>query len=187
MRKVAIISAKRTPQGRFLGSLSKLNAVDLAVAAGKSAISDCNRTELPDEIDETIIGNVLSAGQGMNIARQIAIRLGLPKESPAFTVNMMCASGMKAIMLGCDAIRNGSANLVLCGGSESMSQAPYLLPRVRAGLKFGDSMMLEVNVKNEDAIALYSKMGYQKLNVRKNYYGYGKDAQIMKRALGDLS
>jgi acetyl-CoA C-acetyltransferase len=143
MRQVVIISAKRTPQGRFLGSLSKLSAVDLAVAAGKSALSDCNRPELINEIDETIIGNVLSAGQGMNIARQIAIGLGLPNHSSAFTVNMMCASGMKAIMSGCDAIRSGSANLVLCGGSESMSQAPYLLPRARTGLKFGDGILID--------------------------------------------
>ena len=148
MRRVFIISAKRTPQGRFLGSLSKLSAVDLAVAAGKSALSYCNRPELIHDIDETIIGNVLSAGQGMNIARQIAIGLGLPQQSPAFTVNMMCASGMKAIMLGCDAIRSGSANLVLCGGTESMSQAPYLLPRVRSGLKFGDAVMLDSILKD---------------------------------------
>jgi acetyl-CoA C-acetyltransferase len=143
MSRIAIIAARRTPQGRFLGSLSRLSAVDLAVAAGQAAILGLPDPELIDLLDVTIVGNVLGAGSGMNIARQIGVKLGLPISGTAFTVNMMCASGMKAIMLGCQAIETGAARLVLCGGTESMSTAPYLLPRARTGLKLGDATLVD--------------------------------------------
>lgn len=137
MPKIVIVAAHRTPQGKFLGALSKFSAVDLAVCAGKAALSRIG----PENIDLTIIGNVLGAGAGMNVGRQIALYLGIPQESPAFSVNMMCASGMKAILLGTEAIRSGEASVVLCGGTESMSNAPYVLPRARTGLKFGDATL----------------------------------------------
>lgn len=142
MKPVAIVAAKRTPQGKFLGGLAKYSATDLAVHAGRAVLQDPGHN-INEFIDEVIVGNVLSAGLGMNIARQVAIGLNLPISSNAFTVNMMCASGMKAIMLGCDAVRVGRARMVLCGGTESMSQAPYLLPRVRSGLKLGDSVCVD--------------------------------------------
>lgn len=137
--EVVIVAAKRTVQGRFLGKLSSLTAVDLAVAAGEATLAGIDR----GVIDQVILGNVLSAGQGMNIARQVALRLGLPQVTPAFTVNMMCASGMQAVTLAAQAIRAGEANVVLCGGTESMSNAPYLLQRARTGYKFGDGKLID--------------------------------------------
>ncbi len=143
MARIAIIAARRTPQGRFLGSLARLSAVDLGVAAGQAALADLPDPELAKSVDLTILGNVLSAGAGMNVARQVAVKLGLPIESTAFSVNMMCASGMKAIALGCQAIETGAARMVLCGGTESMSQAPHLLPRSRMGFKLGDAKLVD--------------------------------------------
>lgn len=139
MTRICIVAAKRTPQGKFLGSLAKLSAVDLAVAAGQSALEGIE----PAAIEQVIVGNVLSAGQGMNVARQVGVKLGLPIATPAFSVNMMCASGMQAVMLAAQAIRAGDADVVLCGGTESMSNAPYLLPRARAGYKLGDGVLVD--------------------------------------------
>lgn len=142
MKQIVIVAARRTPQGRFLGRLAKSTAVELATAVGQAILQDLGGDiKLVECIDQVIVGNVLSAGLGMNLARQVAIRLKLPISSEAFTVNMMCASGIKAIMLGCDAVRAGDARMVLCGGTESMSQAPHLLARVRAGLKLGDASL----------------------------------------------
>ncbi len=127
MSDVGIIGAKRTPFGRFLQALAKRSAVDLAVHAGEAALHG-----LPKEaVDQVILGNVLSAGQGMNAARQVALRVGLPRSTPAWTVNMMCGSGMQAVLLAVQAIQSGSAQVVLCGGTESMSQAPLLVERSR--------------------------------------------------------
>ncbi|WP_050027959.1 acetyl-CoA C-acyltransferase [Verrucomicrobium sp. BvORR034] len=134
-----IASAKRTPQGRFLGSLAKLSAVDLAVAAGRAALAGID----PERIDQVIVGNVLAAGQGMNIARQIGVKLGLPLRVPAFTVNMMCASGMQAVRLAVESIQAGNSRMILCGGTESMSNAPHLLPRSRTGYKLGDAVIVD--------------------------------------------
>jgi len=139
MKPVWIVAAKRTPQGRFLGGLAKYSAVDLGVAAGKAALTGID----PALIDSVIIGSVLGAGLGMNVARQIGIGVGAPVSSPAFTVNMMCASGMQAVLLATQAIRSGSARMVLCGGTESMSNAPYLLNRARAGYKLGDGVLID--------------------------------------------
>jgi acetyl-CoA C-acetyltransferase len=134
-----IASAKRTPQGRFLGSLVKHSAVDLAVAAGRAALAGLD----PERIDLVIVGNVLGAGLGMNVARQVGVKLGLPLRVPAFTVNMMCASGMQAVRLAAQAIMAGEARIILCGGAESMSNAPHLLPRSRTGYKLGDAVMVD--------------------------------------------
>lgn len=143
MPRIAVIAARRTPQGRFLGALANVSAVDLAVAAGRAVLGDLPDADLAKSVDLTILGNVLSAGSGMNVARQVAVRLGLSVEGTAFSVNMMCASGMKAVMLGCQAIESGAAGIVLCGGTESMSQAPYLVQRARMGLKLGDGALLD--------------------------------------------
>lgn len=139
MKRICIVAAKRTPQGRFLGSLAKLSALDLAIAAGKANLA----TIAPDQIDQVILGNVLAAGQGMNLARQAGVHLNIPLDRPAYTVNMMCASGMQAILLAAQTIQSGQANTVLCGGSESMSNAPYLLDRARKGYKFGDGVLID--------------------------------------------
>lgn len=139
MTRTVIVAAKRTPQGRFLGTLARCSPVDLAVAAGRAVLQDVG----PALVDQVIVGNVLSAGQGMNIARQVGVNLGLPIETPAFTVNMMCASGMQAAVLAEQAIRAGDAEVVLCGGAESMSNAPYLLERARSGYKLGDGKLVD--------------------------------------------
>src|SRR5882757_189996 len=139
MKTIWIVSAKRTPQGRLLGALAKRSAVELAVAAGKATLSGID----PALIDSVIVGNVLGAGLGMNVARQVGIGVGLPVSTPAFTVNMMCASGMQAVILAVQAIRSGAAGMVLCGGTESMSNAPYLLDRARSGYKFGNGVLVD--------------------------------------------
>ena len=139
MTEVVIVGAKRTPFGRFLGALVKFSAVDLACAAGEATLHGIDKTQ----IDMTVFGNVLSAGLGMNIARQVSVRLGLPVERHAFTVNMMCASGLQAVLLGAQAIRAGDARAILCGGTESMSQAPYLVPQARLGLKLGEGILVD--------------------------------------------
>lgn len=136
---VWIVGAKRTPQGKFLGGLADHSAVDLGVTAGLAALGNID----PARIDSVIVGNVLGAGLGMNVARQIGVRMGLPLATPAFTVNMMCLSGLQSVMLGVQQIRGGAARMILCGGTESMSRAPYLLNRVRTGLKFGNAEMID--------------------------------------------
>ncbi len=142
--RVCILSAKRTVQGRFLGALSEFSAVDLAVEAGRAALAGID----PEMIDRVVLGNMLAAGQGMNIARQVALHLGLPISVPAFTVNMMCASGMQAVALAAGAIMGGEAKAVLCGGAESMSNAPYLLERARSGYRFGDGKLIDVMLRD---------------------------------------
>ena len=139
MKPIWIVAARRTVQGRFLGALAGCSAVDLAVAAGRAALTGIE----PAWIDSVVVGNVLGAGSGMNIARQTALGLGLAVETPAFTVNMMCASGMQAVILAAQAIASGATRAVLCGGTESMSNAPYLLERVRGGYKFGDGVLVD--------------------------------------------
>ena len=139
MKPIWIVSAKRTPQGRFLGALAKRSAVDLGVVAAKAALAGLDAAC----IDSVIVGNVLGAGLGMNISRQIALCAGMPVSTPAFTVNMMCASGMQAVMLATQAIQSGAARMVLCGGTESMSNAPYLLDRARTGYKLGDGVLID--------------------------------------------
>ena len=129
MTRVFIVSARRTPFGRFRGSLSETSTVDLASIAAKAVIGHMHHSA----VDHVILGNVLSAGQGMNIARQVAINIGLPISTPAFTINMMCGSGMQAALLGAQAIRSGDAHAVLVGGVESMSQSPMLIARPPRG------------------------------------------------------
>ncbi len=141
---VCIVGAKRTPIGRFLGSLSKLSAVDLAVHAAEAAIGDLPKARF----DQVIVGNVLSAGLGMNVARQIGVKLGLPLSVPAFTVNMMCGSGLQSLVLAAQAIRAGDANVILCGGTESMTNAPHALPRSRTGIKLGDGKLVDTILKD---------------------------------------
>ncbi|MDQ2732164.1 MAG: acetyl-CoA C-acyltransferase [Armatimonadota bacterium] len=170
---VWIVAAKRTPQGRLLGALAKHSAVDLAVAAGQAVLSGVD----PTLIDWVILGNVLGAGSGMNVARQVGVRLGLPMSIPAFTVNMMCASGMQAVILAAQAIRNGDARMVLCGGTESMSNAPYLLERARSGYKLGDGVLLDSLLRDGLTDAFSGEhMGHTAERVAERY-GICREAQ----------
>ena|ERR1700677_4276 len=138
-KSIWIVAAKRTVQGRFLGALAKYSATELGIAAGKAAMKGLD----PAWVDMVIVGNVLGAGLGMNIARQIGIGVGAPIATPAYTVNMMCASGMHAVILAIQTIQVGAARMVLCGGTESMSNAPYLLERARTGYKLGNGVLID--------------------------------------------
>ncbi|KTD10707.1 acetyl-CoA acetyltransferase [Legionella gratiana] len=132
---IVIVAAKRTPMGAMLGNLSTLSAPELGAIAHQAALSQAGIN--PTEIDEVISGCVLQAGIGQAPARQAAIKAGIPNAAGATTVNKMCGSGMKAIMLAHDLIRAGTANIILASGMESMSNAPYLLSKARSGYRLG--------------------------------------------------
>jgi acetyl-CoA C-acetyltransferase len=130
-----ILSGCRTPIGSFGGAFKEVPAVELGSVAVREAL---RRAELrPEQVDEVILGCVLQAGQGMNPARQVSIRAEIPESVPAYTVNKVCGSGLKAVMLAAQAVRCGDAELVVAGGIENMSQAPYLLPGARWGQRLG--------------------------------------------------
>lgn len=136
-----ILSACRTPIGKYLGGLSRLTAIELGTIAAREALKRSNVP--PEAVDEALIGNVLPAGLGQAPARQVALAAGLPSTSSALTVNMVCGSGLRAVMLAEDAIRAGSASIILAGGIESMSNAPHLLRGGRAGWKLGDASLVD--------------------------------------------
>ena len=135
MNKVVIVAAKRTPIGIFGGGLASLTAPELGANALLEVIKSAN---IPmDLVDEVVMGNVLSAGVGQAPARQAALKAGLSERTPATTVNKVCSSGLKAVMMGFDQIRLGDAEVVAAGGMESMSNVPYYLPKQRFGSKYG--------------------------------------------------
>lgn len=141
MSEVFIVAARRTAIGRFQGALGAVTAVDLGTAAIRAVLADAGVE--PARIDHVLMGHVLAAGAGQNTARQASIRAGLPVEVPATTVNMVCGSGLEAVQLGAQAIRLGEAQLVVAGGMESMSLAPYVLPKARAGLRMGHATLVD--------------------------------------------
>jgi acetyl-CoA C-acetyltransferase len=142
---VFIVSAQRTPIGRFGGALASTPAVELGGVAIRAAVE---RAGLPDgtAIDDVLMGQVLQAGVGQAPARQAALRAGLPVTTSATTINRVCGSGLKAIMLAAAEIRAGDAELVVAGGMESMNQAPYLLPNARFGYRLGDGVLKDATV-----------------------------------------
>lgn len=133
---VFLVSAVRTPIGKFLGGLSSLSATQLGAVVVKEAIARAGVK--PEHVDEAILGCVVQAGLGQAPARQAALFGGLPDTIPAVTINKVCGSGLKAVMLAAQAIKAGDADIIVAGGMESMSRAPFLLPNVRAGYKYGD-------------------------------------------------
>ena len=139
MNEVVILSACRTPIGKFQGALATLTATDLGAIAVRAALEQAGVAA--EQVDEVILGNVLSAGVGQAPARQAALRAGLPPTVAALTVNKVCGSGLKAIMLAAQAIRAGDANVIVAGGFESMSRAPFLLDR--AGPVLGDRPLID--------------------------------------------
>ncbi len=146
MKKVVITSAKRTPIGSFNGILSNFSATELGALVIKNILEETNIDK--NEIDEVIMGNVLSAGLGQAPARQAAIFAGLPENVECLTINKMCGSGLKAVMLAHQAILSGDAEVIVAGGQESMSNAPYLLKKARNGYRLGhseiyDSMIID--------------------------------------------
>lgn len=146
MREVVIVSAARTALGAFGGSLSKLSAVELGTIAAKEAIKRAGIN--PEIIEEAVIGNVLGAGLGQNVARQVAIHAGLSEASSAMTINKVCGSGLRAVSLAAQMIKSGDADVVLAGGTESMSNAPYIVPSNRWGQRMGDASLVDIMIKD---------------------------------------
>ncbi len=141
MNDVVIVSASRTAIGRFQGALAGVSAVDLGAAVIRRLLDDTGLA--PHEVNEVILGQVLTAGAGQNPARQTAIKAGLPYTVPALTINKVCGSGLEAIHLAAQAIRCGDAEVMIAGGQESMSQAPYVLAQARQGLRMGHKALLD--------------------------------------------
>ncbi len=144
MPDAVILSGVRTPMGKYLGSLAEVSAPQLGAVVVCEAL---RRARAPlDRVEEVIFGNVVQAGVGQNPARQAALKAGLPDTIAAFTVNKVCGSGLKAVMLAAQAIRAGDADLIVAGGMESMSQAPYLLFGARTGWKYGDQKAVDAMI-----------------------------------------
>lgn len=147
MREVVIVSAVRTAIGKFGGSLTPLSAPQMGAIVIKEALQRAGVK--PEMVDEVIMGNVLQAGLGQNPARQAAIFAGMPVEVPAFTVNKVCGSGLKCVELGAQSILAGDNDIVVAGGMESMSNAPFTIPgKSRWGLKMGDQKMIDVMIRD---------------------------------------
>ncbi|QNO15777.1 acetyl-CoA C-acetyltransferase [Alkalicella caledoniensis] len=146
MREVVIVGAARTPIGNFGGALSSVSAIDLGVVAGKEAIKRAGIT--PDMVDEVIMGNILSAGLGQNPARQVAIGCDIPDTVPSLTLNKLCGSGLRAVSMAAQFIMLGDADVVLAGGIESMSNAPYLMPKARWGQKMGNGEIVDSMIQD---------------------------------------
>jgi len=139
--EVFIASARRTPIGSFQGALSPLTAPQLGAAAAQAALKDSEIAA--DQIEDSIFGCVLMAGIGQAPGRQAALAAGIPQQVPATTINKMCGSGLKALMYAADQIRAGSAHAILAGGIESMTNAPYLLPKARGGYRMGHGEIID--------------------------------------------
>ncbi|MDA7088436.1 acetyl-CoA C-acetyltransferase [Pseudomonas sp. SA3-5] len=175
MNDVVIVAATRTAIGSFQGGLSAISAPDLGAAVIRQLLAQAGVQ--PNAIDEVILGQVLTAGSGQNPARQAAIKAGLPPEVPAMTLNKVCGSGLKAVQLAAQAIRCGDAELVIAGGQENMSLAPYVLPKARTGLRMGHAELLDSMVKDGlwDAFNDYH-MGVTAENLAAQY-GIGREQQ----------
>lgn len=141
MEKVYIVAAQRTPIGKFNGQLASKSAVELGAIAIKAAVEKAKLSG--NDIDQVLMGNVIQAGTGQNPARQASMVAGLGEQVPAITINDVCASGMSSVDLAASLIRAGQANVIVAGGMESMSQAPYVLPKARNGYRFGNGTLLD--------------------------------------------
>ena len=168
MREVVIVSAVRTPIGSYGGKFKDVSAVELGTIVAKEALKRVNLD--PSQVEEVIFGNVLGAGLGQNVARQVAIHAGIPIEVPSFTVNKVCGSGLKTVALAAQAIKAGEADIILAGGTENMSQAPYLLKTARWGQRMGDGVIEDYMVKDglTDIFNNYH-MGLTAENIVKEY------------------
>lgn len=167
-REAVILSAVRTPVGRYLGSLTdipaaKLGGIVIAEALRRAGLE-------ATEVDEVIMGNVLQAGLGQNPARQAAMLAGIPQEVPAWTLNIVCGSGMKSVHAAASAVKAGDAEVIVAGGMENMSAAPYLVPKARTGYRMGDAVMVDEMIKDGlwDAFNNYH-MGMTAENIAEKY------------------
>lgn len=175
MKKAVIVSAARTPIGSFGGALAPLSAVELGVIAAKEAIKRAGIE--PSIIEEVYLGNVLGAGLGQNVARQVTLGAGIPVETPALTINMVCGSGLRAVSMAAQFVESGQCDVILCGGTESMTNAPYLLPKARWGQRMGDGKIIDYMVYDglTDVYNQYH-MGITAENVAEQY-GITKEEQ----------
>jgi acetyl-CoA C-acetyltransferase len=146
MKEVVIVAATRTAIGSFQGSLANVSAVDLGAAVIRQLLAQTGLN--PAEVDEVIMGQVLTAGAGQNPARQAAIKAGLPFAVPAMTLNKVCGSGLKALHLGAQAIRCGDAEVIIAGGQENMSLANYVMPGARTGLRMGHAQIVDTMISD---------------------------------------
>lgn len=146
MVEVVIASAVRTPVGAFGGSLKDISAVDLGALVIKEAVKRAGIG--PETVDEVLMGNVIQAGLGQNVARQCTIKAGLPEEVPAMTINMVCGSGLRTVSLAAQLIIAGDADVVVAGGTENMSQGPYVLKNARWGQRMGDGKLIDSMVND---------------------------------------
>ena len=168
MKKAVIVSAARTPIGSFGGAFASLSAVDLGVVAAKEAIKRAGIE--PSMVEEVYLGNVLGAGLGQNVARQVSLGAGIPIETPALTINMVCGSGLRAVSMAAQFVESGQCDIILCGGTESMTNAPYLLPKARWGHRMGDGKVTDYMV-NDGLWDIYNDyhMGITAENVAEQY------------------
>jgi acetyl-CoA C-acetyltransferase len=173
--RIVITSAVRTAIGKFGGTLMNTPAADLSAISIKEALNRSNVK--PDEIDEVVIGNVLQAGQGQNPARQAAIKAGIPVEVPATTVNKVCGSGLKSVTMGAQAIQCGDAEIIVAGGTENMSRAPYLLKDARFGYRLGHGELVDSMISEGLSCAMCDvHMGLTAENIAEKY-GVSRAAQ----------
>jgi acetyl-CoA C-acetyltransferase len=168
MKDVAIVSAVRTPVGSFLGTLANMPAPDLGAVVIAEGLKRINLDGA--RVDEVIMGNVLQAGTGQGPARQAALKAGLPYEVPACTMNFICCSGLYSVAVGAQDIRAGEADIVVAGGMENMSLAPYVLPGVRQGLRMGNAQVVDEMIKDGLWCAINDvHMGITAENVAEQY------------------
>ncbi len=175
MREVVIVSAVRTPVGSFSGSLGQIAAVELGSIAIKGAISQAGITV--DQVEEVIMGNVLTTALGQNTARQASIKAGVPQEVPAWTVSKVCGSGLKAIVCAAQAIISGDAEVIVAGGMESMSQSSYALSKARTGYRMGNDTILDTMIIDGLTDAFHNiHMGLTAENIAEQF-GITREAQ----------
>ena len=165
---IVIVAAARTAVGKFGGTLAKTSAPELGAAVVVDLLRRANLSG--EQINELIFGQVLTAGSGQNPARQTVIKAGLPQGVPALTINAVCGSGLKAVMLAAQAIRDGDSEIVIAGGQESMSMSPHVLPGSRDGMRMGDWKMVDTMIV-DGLFDVYNKyhMGITAENVAKQY------------------
>lgn len=168
MKEIVIVSAVRTATGAYGKSLKDVSAVDLGVIAVKEALKRANVK--PEQVDEVVFGNVLQGGLGQNVARQVSMGAGIPKEVPSYTVNKVCGSGLKTVALAAQAIKAEEADIVVVGGTENMSAAPYLLPSMRWGQRMGEGKVVDYMV-HDGLTDVFNKyhMGITAENVAEQY------------------
>ncbi len=175
MKEVVIVSAVRTPIGSFGGAIGQVPAVELGALVIKEALRRAGIK--PEEVDEVIMGNVLQGGLGQNPARQAAIKAGIPQEVPSWTLNKLCGSGLKSVESAAQAIIAGDAEIIVAGGMESMSLAPYVLPKARTGYRMGNGEMVDIILEDGLMDAFYNiHMGITAENIAEQF-GISREEQ----------